>query len=431
MSNPFDPALLDPKRLLLLLGLALFLGLAYEGFYHAAERKPPGGIRTFPLLALLGAGLYLIEPRSALAFIAGLVVLGLWLFSYHRALAAQPISDKKESSSDLVAPVCNLLAYLLGPATLLAPSWFSVGLAVTAVLLVGARERLHAFAYRVPGREIFALGQFLILSGIVLPLLPDTLVTSWTAITPYQVWLALVAVSAVSYGSYLAQRYLPVGGSITVASVLGGLYSSTATTVVLARRLHAAEDAAQPEMRAGVLLATALMYLRLGVMIAIFNQPLARQLAPALAVLLFLALALALLLRGGIQNVAATTMAGADRPGNPLELSAAALFALSFVIVSLASSWAQANIGAGGLLWLAGIVGVTDIDPFVLNLAQGGLWEADRQILVIAVLIAASSNNLLKAAYALGFAGGRRGAGPAAALGALSVAGFAIAGWLW
>src|SRR5205814_1718654 len=224
---------------------------------------------------------------------------GLWLFSYHRALAAQPISDKEESSSDLVAPVCNLLAYLLGPATLLAPSWFSVGLAVTAVLLVGARERLHAFAYRVPGREIFALGQFLILSGIVLPLLPDTPVTSWTAITPYQVWLAL-----------------------------------------------------------------------------------------------------ALLLRGGIQNVAATTMAGADRPGNPLELSAAALFALSFVIVSLASSWAQANIGAGGLLWLAGIVGVTDIDPFVLNLAQGGLGEADRQILVIAVLIAASSNNLLKAAYA-------------------------------
>src|SRR5437660_880629 len=133
---------------------------------------------------------------------------------------------------------------------------------------------------------LFALGQFLILSGIVLPLLPDTPVTSWTAITPYQVWLALVAVSAVSYGSYLAQRYLPVGGSITVASVLGGLYSSTATTVVLARRLHAAEDAAQPEMRAGVLLATALMYLRLGVMIAIFNQPLARQLAPALAVLL-------------------------------------------------------------------------------------------------------------------------------------------------
>ena len=124
-------------------------------------------------------------------------------------------------------------------------------------------------------------------------------------------------------------------------------------------------------------------------------------------------------------------MASADRPGNPLELSAAAVFALSFVIVSLASTWAKTTIGAAGLLWLAGIVGVTDIDPFVLNLAQGGLSGASAQILVVAVLIAASSNNLLKAAYALGFAGLRRGASPAAALVGLSAAGFAIAAWLW
>ena len=114
MSNPFDPTLLDPKRLLLLLGLALFLGLAYEGFYHAAARKPPGGIRTFPLLALLGAGLYLIEPRQAMAFVAGLLVIGLWLFSYYRTLVAQHASaSDDEAGGGLVAPVCNLLAYLL------------------------------------------------------------------------------------------------------------------------------------------------------------------------------------------------------------------------------------------------------------------------------------------------------------------------------
>jgi uncharacterized membrane protein (DUF4010 family) len=431
MFNPFDPILLDSKRLLLLLALALFFGLAYEGFYHSTARKPPGSIRTFPLLAVLGAGLYLIEPKQALAFIAGLLVLGLWLFSYYRALVAQPAATgEDEAGEGLVTPVCNLLAYLLGPAALLAPTWFSVGLVVSAVLLVGARERLHAWAYRVPGNEIITLGQFLILSGIVLPLLPNEPVTSWTAITPYEVWLALVVISALSYGSYLAQRYLPMGGSITFASILGGLYSSTATTVVLSRRLHGAESAALPEIKSGILLATALMYLRLGVMIAIFNLPLARMLAPALAVLLFLALAIALLLRRGIQSLAGAAMASADRPANPLELSAAAIFALSFVIVSLASTWVKATIGAAGLLWLAGVVGVTDIDPFVLNLAQGGLSDASPQILVIAVLIAASSNNLLKAAYALGFAGARRGAGSAAGLMALSVAGFAIAAWL-
>lgn len=432
MIAPFDPSLLDPRRLLLLLGLALFFGLAFEGFYHGETRKPPGGIRTFPLLALLGAGLYVIEPSQALAFLAGLLILGVWLFTYYRKVVLRHLQAGEDEPGDgLVPPLCNLLAYLLGPAALLAPTWFSVGLAVAAVLLVGAREKLHGWAYRIPGREVLILGQFLILSGIVLPLLPDEPVTSWTAITPYQVWLALVVISAISYGSYLAQRYLPFGGSITIASLLGGLYSSTATTVVLARRLHGAESAALPEIKSGMLLATALMYLRLGVIIAVFNFPLARSLAPALAVLLFLALALALLLRARHQAGVSAALTKADQPGNPLELSAAAIFALSFVVVSLASTWVKSAIGASGLLWLAAIVGVTDIDPFVLNLAQGGLAGTTPQILTAAVLIAASSNNLLKAAYAMAFAGPSRGATPAAALVGLSAAGFAIAAWLW
>jgi uncharacterized membrane protein (DUF4010 family) len=432
MIAPFDPALLDPKRLLLLLGLALFFGVAFEGFYHTAPRKPPGGIRTFPLLALLGAGLYAIEPSQAFAFLAGLLILGFWLFVYYRKIVLRHLAEGEDEPGDgLVPPLCNLIAYLLGPAALLAPTWFSVGLVVAAVLLVGAREKLHGWAYRVPGGEILILGQFLILSAIVLPLLPNEPVTSWTAITPYQVWLALVVISALSYGSYLAQRYLPFGGSITIASLLGGLYSSTATTVVLARRLHGAETAALPEIKSGMLLATALMYLRLGVIIAVFNFPLARLLAPALAVLLFLALALALLLRARHHVEASAAMIKSDQPANPLELSAAAVFALSFVAVSLASTWVKSAIGASGLLWLAAIVGVTDIDPFVLNLAQGGLTGTTTQILTAAVLIAASSNNLLKAAYALAFAGGSRGATPAAALAGLAAAGFAIAAWLW
>ena len=349
MIAPFDPALLDPKRLLLLLGLALFFGAAFEGFYHTAPRKPPGGIRTFPLLALLGAGLYAIEPSQALAFIAGLLILDVWLFVYYRKIVLRHLTaGEDEPGGGLVPPLCNLIAYLLGPSALLAPTWFSVGLVVAAVLLVGAREKLHGWAYRVPGREALILGQFLILSAIVLPLLPNEPVTSWTAITPYQVWLALVVISALSYGSYLAQRYLPFGGGITIASLLGGLYSSTATTVVLARRLHGAETAALPEIKSGMLLATALMYLRLGVIIAVFNFPLARLLAPALAVLLFLALALALLLRARHHVEASAAMIKSDQPANPLELSAAAVFALSFVAVSLASSSVKSAIGASG-----------------------------------------------------------------------------------
>src|ERR1700704_3847174 len=115
MIAPFDPALLDPKRLLLLLGLALFFGVAFEGFYHAAPRKPPGGIRTFPLLALLGAGLYAIEPSQALAFLAGLLILGFWLFVYSRKIVRRQRAEGGDEPGDgLVPPLCNLIAYLLG-----------------------------------------------------------------------------------------------------------------------------------------------------------------------------------------------------------------------------------------------------------------------------------------------------------------------------
>ncbi|MEA2781593.1 MAG: hypothetical protein QOK29_3137 [Rhodospirillaceae bacterium] len=420
----------DPRRLLLLLGLSLFIGLAYEGFYHARVARPPGGIRSFPLLALIGAGLYYVESKQALAFIAGLLILGAWLLAYyHRRIGAPEIED--EPGTDLVAPLCNLVAYLLGPVTLLAPIWVSVGLAVAAVLLLSARERLHMLAHRVPGEEIITLGKFLVLTGIILPLLPNEPVTSWTTITPYEVWLAVVAFSAVSYGSYLTQRYLPLGNSIIFASILGGLYSSTATTVVLARRIPNASGATLQDIKAGIVLATALMYLRIGIMTAVFNLELARQLAPALAVLLLFALALAFLLHGGINPGTTMSIAADEHPGNPLELSAAAIFAISFVLVSLASAWLKSTMGSAGVLWFAGIVGVADVDPFVISVAQGGVAGVSMQVLVVAVLIAASSNNLLKAIYAIGFSGSRNGLPPAAALASLSIAGFGIAAWLW
>src|SRR5258708_2844771 len=139
MFNPFDSILLDPNRLLLLLGLALFFGLAYEWFYHSTARKPPGGIRTFPLLAVLGAGLYLIEPKQAMAFIAGLLVLGLWLFSYYRALVPQPAATGEgEAGAGLATAVCNLLAYPPWPSAAPAPSWFFARLLRAPPLLVGA-----------------------------------------------------------------------------------------------------------------------------------------------------------------------------------------------------------------------------------------------------------------------------------------------------
>lgn len=394
-----------PITLLMLLGLGFFFGLAYEDFYAHANQKRPGGIRTFPLLALTGALLYRLDPTHLLPLSAGLLALGAWLACYYWRRIDETDAEGFPNVG-LVVPVCNVLAYLLGPVALAEPAWVPIGATVAAVLLLTARHELHGFARRIELGEIVNAGRFLLLTGFALPLLPDTPVTDLTPITPHQVWLAMVAVCTVSYASYLLQRYVaPPGGGLLVA-LLGGLYSSTATTLVLARLARGAEAVSLRQTEAGIILATAVMYLRLLVVILIFNRALAMALlAPLLGLsALGLAIALGWYFIGDRQAHDATP---ANAPANPLELTTAATFAASFVVISIATAWATQRFGSAGIYALAGIVGVSDIDPFVLNLAQGDTARIGISVGASAVLIAASSNNAVKAIYSIVYSKGR------------------------
>lgn len=408
----------------LTLGLSFFLGLAFEDFYGEEPARRPGGIRTFPLLALTGLGLTLLDPAHLLVLVAGTLILGGWLIVYY-VHQLRESGTRLDDGGVLMVPLCNLVAFMVGPLVLLQPAWLVTGLTVTTVLLLGWRERLHTLARKIPTYEVVTAGKFLVLAGIVLPLLPRTQVTTLTPLTPYAVWLAVVAVSALSYASYLVQRYVSAERGVLLAAVLGGLYSSTATTVVLARRMREAPEEVH-ELQIGIVVATSLMYLRLGVVIALFNVKLALTLAPAL-----LALTVGGLLASGLWHWTtrkpAVPAASVAIPANPLEISAALVFAAMFVVITLGTEWVKTHFGHAGVYGLAGIVGVTDIDPFVLSLAQGGVRNLPMTDMAIAVLVAASSNNVLKGCYALGFAGLRRSLLPAIALAVLAVLGVAIA----
>jgi uncharacterized membrane protein (DUF4010 family) len=404
------------ERVALLLGLSLFFGFAFEGFYAGELPRRPGGVRTFPLLALAGGSLYLLDQRYDAAFIAGLVVVGSWIYAYLR----RQKNDSATVESGFVVPACNMLAYVLGALALTQPLWLCVTVAVSAVLLLGSRRTLHDWAARVSAQEVVTAGQFLILVGIVLPLLAGRPPIPYTSITPFGVWLAVVAVSSISYASYLLQRFVfPTGGTL-LTSILGGLYSSTATTVVLARRSR--DEGMTPELEAGIVAATAMMYLRVLVVCSIFNLALGRLLVAPFLVLAAISGVLAAL---RYRTAKASTLS-TDLP-NPLQLSTALLFALLFVAVSMLATLAENHLGPGGVFALAGVVGVTDIDPFVLSLAQGGAAGVGLSTAASAILIATSSNNVLKAVYAVVFSGRRASAVPAAMLGSLAVLGIVAA----
>jgi uncharacterized membrane protein (DUF4010 family) len=405
-------------RLALALGLAVFLGLAFEEVYKREDRSTPGGVRTFPLLALCGAMLYLIEPRQVLAFIVGLIALAIWLHAFLRNAPPGP------NVSSLMVPTSNLVAYLIGPVALTQSPWVVVAVSVAAVLLLGTREKLHGLI-RIPQDELLTAGKFLILVGIVLPLVPNEPVTAATPLTPYQVWLAVVAVCTLSYLTYLLQRYVPARNATLLPAILGGAYSSTATTVVLAKRQRDA-GAARSDLSAGIVAATAVMYLRLGLIIALFDANLAWALAPALGTLFAVGALFAIYeWRRTLQRLPDVDL---QVPAiNPLQIPAAVIFGSIFVVISVVTAWIGLTFGQTGVLVLAALVGATDIDPFVINIAQGGVQGLSITALSPIILIAASSNNIAKAAYALGFGGFRSSRRSASMLLILAVLGFAVA----
>jgi uncharacterized membrane protein (DUF4010 family) len=391
-------------RLALALGLTVFLGLAFEEVYKREERSSPGGVRTFPMLALSGAMLYLIDTRNALPFTVGLMALAIWLHAFMRR-------ENPAAPASLMVPASNLVAYLIGPIALMQPPWLAVTVTVCSVLLLSSREALHTLPRIVPPDELVTAGKFLILVGIILPLVPDERLLATIPLTPYHVWLAVVAICTLSYLGYLIQRYAPAGGATLLPAILGGLYSSTAATVVLSRRLRH-QDAVRPELAAGILAATAVMYLRLLIVVAVFDRTLALGLLPA-----HLALFAASVVLAGYQWRRASHAAGpADLKipaANPLQITTAVAFAAIFIVTSLLTAYIHTGFGEHGVMILAGLVGATDIDPFVVAIAQGGAAGLSRDGLSAAILIAAASNNLAKAAYCLGFGGFAHAARPA------------------
>jgi uncharacterized membrane protein (DUF4010 family) len=247
---------------------------------------------------------------------------------------------------------------------------------------------------------VLAFTKFLLLTAVILPILPNRNYGSF-ALNPFKTWLIVVAASGISYASYLLQKLDQGRGGVFVSAVLGGAYSSTVTTVVLAKR--ARQEQAPHVWAGGILTASGVMYFRLLVLVAFFGHELTmRLLAP------FALLGGAGMLAGWfwsrIPEAAPSTTSKELQVQNPLELSAAFLFALLFVVLLVATHYAVMYGGRLGIYSLAALSGLSDVAPFALGLTQSAGTSTAMNVAAGGIVIAASSNNLVKGFYAYGFA---------------------------
>ena len=231
---------------------------------------------------------------------------------------------------------------------------------------------------------------------VILPVLPNQAFGPFQ-INPFKTWLVVVAVSTVSYGSYVLNRLTQGQRGIILASILGGAYSSTVATVALARR---ASRENQPHLFSGAtLIASGVMYVRLVILLALFNRNLMWTLAPSFLSLAGMAIAVGWLWSRrpdpGVQEIK-----GEYEPKNPLELRAAILFGVLFLTMLIATHVVAQYLGTAGVYSLAAIMGLADVDPFIMGMTQSAgaitsLWVASASI-----LIAVASNNIAKGLYA-------------------------------
>src|ERR1035441_6002778 len=400
-------------QIVLVLFLSFLIGLEREERKGSGGTYSFGGVRTFPLIGLIGYSAALISGPQMLPLSIGfLVVSGFLLVSYwHKISTVQ--------AAGVTSEVSGLATFLVGALACYGHLWIATALGVASLLLLDLKAALEKLAVRIAPNEILTFTKFLLLSAVILPILPNQEFGPFH-INPFKTWLVVVAISAVSYASYVLQKMTKGQGGVVLAALLGGAYSSTVTTVVMARR---AKLEKRPHLFAGgILIACGVMYLRLVILLALFNRQLMLLLYIPFLVLACLAVGGGWLWsRWADKNT--QEVQREFEPKNPLDLVTAIVFAGLFLVMLVATQLAVTYLGRTGVNTLAAIMGVSDVDPFIMGLTQAAGTLTPFKEAAAAVAIAAASNNIAKGCYAFSLADRKTGIQALAMLITLAVLG--------
>ncbi len=390
---------LEAQKLIVVLIASFLIGLQREE--QKAETPQGysfGGIRTFPLIGLTGYAVAMIAQGNPVALGLGFAVIGAFmLMSYKHKL------DLFQGAG-LTSEMSGLFTYLLGALVYQDRFWIAIALLVVGMLLLELKVGLERFARRVPAAEILTATKFLLLSVVILPILPNHPLTP-LHINPFQTWLIVVAISALSYGGYILQKIIGDRGSVIVSAILGGVYSSTVITIVLARR---GKSQTRPFLYSGAILASSGMtYIRLAILLCIFSEVLRREISLFLFILGAVTIGVGVLWSRHIVKHAAVEQDYEIK--NPLEISSALIFALLFLTMTVITGLVISYSGSLGMYILAPLTGVTDVTPFVMTLTQSTGLSIPIKVGAAGVLISSASNNFIKGVYAYSFARGATG----------------------
>lgn len=375
--------------------IGALIGLEREFVQQRSGEQEFGGIRTFALIALLGAvAAFLTDQYGPLIFLA--VYLGLILLLWASLLA----SSMRGVEEGITTEVTALLVPLFGAMMIWNQPAVAAALGVITALILALKPRLHGAARRMSAEDLRATLEFSIITAVVLPLLPNEGFGPFGVLNPFQIWLLVVFISGIGFLGYVLMKYLGPERGVGITGLLGGLVSSTATTLSFAGRSKT-NAGLSTVLAQGILIASCVMFPRVLIEVAVVNPELVRQVVVPLAAMLIAGVITVYILwrRGRAEE---TADHGGVELSNPLRLKTAITFGLVFAVVLVAVEAANEYFGSAGVYVASILAGITDVDSITLsvsNLSLKGLLDA--RVAAIAIILATIMNTIAKAVMAM------------------------------
>jgi len=358
--------------------------------------EPVAGLRTYSLWSLFGfLSAFIHNSYADFFFPVAFASFAIFL------VAAHSLDHPDERHIGLTSYVAAILTFLIGALIFWQRFQVAVAVTVTIAILLASKPFVHRWTRNLTNEDIQNLLQFLAVTGLILPLVPNQGFGPLEAFNPYNIWLMVVLISGLGFVGYIAVRILGAKAGIILTGVAGGLASSTATTLALTRNSRDNPQIAHT-LAIGIIIANTVMIGRVAVIILALNQSLFNSVAVPLMVMALpttVILFWNILIRGKKhEDIALPEL------HNPLSLKLAIKFALLYaVIVFLIKAVGQWGSG-GGFYPVAFLSGLTDMDAIALSLTNA---EKDGSILVeIAargILLGAIANSFFKTVLALWF----------------------------
>jgi uncharacterized membrane protein (DUF4010 family) len=374
-------------RLALALALGFLVGLERESTKFERMSVIFGGVRTYPIIALLGFGCAWLQRFGAVTVMlpVGLAVMG--------ALAAIAyVTKTKAGHHGFTSEASALLTFVVGALSLMADVWIPMAIAVVNTVLLSEKAQLETYVDSFDKVEFLAVLKFILVTVIILPIVPDKEYTPFH-LNPTHIWQVVILVSTIGFVGYFLYKRFGTKVGLWLSGVLGGIVSSTATTIAVGRIAQKSPDHLGMALQAAIL-ASSMMYLRILVLVMIINPAYLPALWWKLVLLFVVGVVLSIRSVPEGETDEASTFPNLH---NPFEVRPAIAFALMFVALSIVSKLVEQKLGSTGLLVFSGIVGVTDVSPYILSLLNPA--EQASRAIIMAILVALMSNTLAKSVY--------------------------------